>query len=117
MSVEYSQSVKMSSAHDLAIDYDDAAPHHADMVDNAQIIAGRLKLLREALDLNQAELCRRTGLAPNRWNQYETGERPITVAAAAILCEAFGVTLDWIYRGDRSGLPDRILTKIPLRAA
>jgi len=71
-------------------------------------VAHRLRSMREALGLNQADFARSIDIAANRWNQYEKGERMITLAVATACCEAHGVTLDWIYRGDPSGLPMRL---------
>lgn len=83
------------------------------MPDTIMVIASRLFALREyALNMSHAELCRRTGLAENRWSQYESGKRRITVDAASSLKDEFGVTLDWIYFGDRSGLPSALATKL-----
>ena len=85
-------------------------------MDQVNVIAKRLITLREAVEPSAAELCRRTGLAANRWSQYESGERPITLAAATILCDKYGVTLDWIYRGDESGLPARLIKSMSIAA-
>lgn len=79
-------------------------------------IAKRLLILRKSLDISAADLCRMTGLAPNRWSQYESGERRITLGAAMLLCDKYGVTLDWIYRGDESGLPVRLIERMPTAA-
>ena len=49
-------------------------------------------------------------------NQYESGERKITVPVTTRLKDAFGITLDWIYAGDPSGLPKRIADRL-LKAA
>lgn len=77
-------------------------------------IASRLEMTRDALEINAAELCRRTGIKPNQWSQFinPAKKRRITIDAALRLCEEFGLTLDWIYRGDPSGLPDRLVRKI-----
>ena len=85
-------------------------------MDQVKNIAKRLLLLREAMGLSGADLCRMTGFAPNRWSQYESGDRRITLDAATVLCEKFGVTLDWIYRGDESGLPVRLVERFTLAA-
>lgn len=85
-------------------------PTHLDL------IAFRLRSTRLALELSQAELCRLTGIATNTWNQYEKGISRPELDKALILCEKLGITLDWIYRGDPSGLPLRITEKLrPLR--
>jgi transcriptional regulator with XRE-family HTH domain len=54
----------------------------------------------------------RANLKPNRYNQYESGARPLTIVAALNICDQYGVTLDWLYRGDRSTLPHRLAIDI-----
>lgn len=78
----------------------------------AKQIARRLKATREALGLNQAELCRRAGIERNAWNMFEKGTRQITVTNAVRLYEAFGVTLDWVYLGLRRGLDGELQEKL-----
>jgi transcriptional regulator with XRE-family HTH domain len=68
-------------------------------------IATRLRHTREALRVNQREFARRANLKPNRYNQYESGARPLSIEAALRICDEYGITLDWLYRGDRSRLP------------
>lgn len=82
------------------------------MAQTTEQIARRLTQLLEALKINAAELCRQTGLSTNRWSQYETAERRITLDAALILCDRYGITLDWIYFGDISGMPQRLISKM-----
>jgi transcriptional regulator with XRE-family HTH domain len=47
----------------------------------------------------------RANLKANRYSQYESGTRSLTIEAAQRICDGYGVTLDWLYRGDRSRLP------------
>lgn len=68
-------------------------------------VAERLRVSREALKLSQATLCRTTGISTAAWNNAETGDARIGVDNAILLCQATGLTLDWVYRGVRSGLP------------
>lgn len=75
-------------------------------------IAQRLALLLGILEIKAAELCRQTGIATNRWSQYETGKRPITLNAAYKLNKQYGITLDWIFLGDESGMPQRLVSKM-----
>jgi transcriptional regulator with XRE-family HTH domain len=75
-------------------------------------IATRLRHTREALGVNQREFATRANLKPNRYSQYETGTRPLTIDAAHTICDEFGVTLDWLFRGDRSTLPHRLAINI-----
>lgn len=107
----------MSSLHDTAVDCDDPTVIIPVMVQSLAAIANRLTLLREALELNQAEICRAIEVQPNRWNQYETGERRITLPVAAKLVDRYGVTLDYIYLGDPAGLPKRIVDRLETEAA
>ena len=71
-------------------------------------IATRLRHTREALGVNQREFAMRAHLSQNRYNQYESGSRPLTIDAAHKICDEYGVTLDWLYRGDRSRLPHHL---------
>ena len=71
-------------------------------------IAARLIQTREALGLTQTELCRSSGIERNTYNQWEKGRNRPDLDKAFLLCETFGLTLDWIYRGDPSGLPSRL---------
>lgn len=69
-----------------------------------QAIGQRLALTRQALGLQQNEFADRAGLAANTYNQFETGKNRPSVEAALALKDAYGMTLDWIYDGDMSGL-------------
>ena len=75
-------------------------------------IAHRLRVTREALGLTQTELCRRTGIATNTYNQWEMGRGRPDLDQAMKLCNAFRYTLDWIYRGDSAGLPGNLALKL-----
>ena len=68
-------------------------------------VAERMRITRKALDLTQAEICRLTGVSPQSWNNAETGDYRIGVDSAILLCQATGISLDWIFRGVRAGLP------------
>jgi transcriptional regulator with XRE-family HTH domain len=76
-------------------------------------IGRRLTKMRETVCPNQAELCRTIGIEPNRWNQYEKGTRRIPPDIAVKVNEQYGVTTDWIYCGDRSGLSVQLNKLLP----
>jgi transcriptional regulator with XRE-family HTH domain len=63
-------------------------------------IAERLTLTRLAISLTQAEFARRAGIGYTTYNNYELEVRVIPYSSAAKLCEAYRITMDWIYRGD-----------------
>lgn len=77
-------------------------------------VADRLQTTVKALEVTPAEICRRTGIKPNALSQYLSGDsgRRITIAAAYAMRDEFRLTLDWIYDGDPSGLPDRLAAKL-----
>ena len=87
------------------------------MRETQKSLGRRLAITREALELSAAELCKRIDCKQNRWSQYESGDRRITLEIAERLCDEFGLSLDWIYRGNRAMLPDAIRVKIPRVAA
>ena len=67
-------------------------------------IGRRLELTRRAIGLTQLDFARRAGLASNSYNQYENGVNRPQIDAALAIVDAYGITLDWIYLGDPSGL-------------
>lgn len=76
-------------------------------------VARRLARTRQALGIkNQQEFGRRAGLSQPKYNQYETGKRMLTLEAALALCDAYNLSLDWLYRGDPSSLPYKLATEL-----
>lgn len=84
------------------------------MARSIPIIAERLVATQQALGISPAELSRRTGIPPNQWTQFTDPKykRRITLAAAYKLKDAFGVTLEWVFDGDRAKLPYDIASKL-----
>jgi transcriptional regulator with XRE-family HTH domain len=74
----------------------------------AQLLAKRLRLTREAMKLSQAEWCRLVGIDPQAWNNYEKARNRISIDEALKVCQATRASLDWIYRG----LPVKLATVI-----
>ena len=75
-------------------------------------IAARLRRTRLALGHSQTELCRIAGIATNTYNQYENAKGRPELDKAILLCDAFNLTLDWIYFGDPAGLPHGLAVKL-----
>lgn len=67
-------------------------------------IAYRLKLTRDVFGLDQKEFAARAGIAANTFNQYETATNVPALEVAHKLCDAYRITLDWIFRGDFGSL-------------
>lgn len=77
-------------------------------------VGERIKATRLALDYkNAAEFGRLVDIAPNALNNYETGRSRPTVEQAVKIARVTGVTLDWIYLGNRANLPHRIVVRLP----
>jgi transcriptional regulator with XRE-family HTH domain len=86
----------------------EARPHPRSI----EAIADRLLRTRLALGLNQTELCARAGLAKNTYNQWECGHGRPGLDYAIQLCEAFDLTLDWIYLGHDGCLRGHLLDRL-----
>jgi len=73
-------------------------------------IAQRLRDTFWALNLKQVKVAGRLGVEPpvlNNWLSDTDGEKRIfPIESAVELCTAYGLTLDWIYRGISYGLPE-----------
>jgi len=83
-----------------------------DTGDLATDVARRLTSARLALGLDQQQFGTRAGLSQPQYNQFDKGKRLLTLAAAMKLCDAYNLTLDWLYRGDPSNLPYKLATSI-----
>lgn len=70
-----------------------------------QDVARRLRLVRAALGMNQQDFGARAGLSQPQYHNFDKGKRLLTLEAALALCEEYSLTLDYLYRGDPSGLP------------
>lgn len=70
-------------------------------------IGQRLKMLRDGFsDDTQRAWANRHGFSPTQYNNWENGTRRIPIECAVRLCEVYGVTLDFVYRGRRDGLSE-----------
>lgn len=108
------------TAGGATLQYTIARPHHMPAPgDNHQrsgrAIGQRVALLREIAGLTQGQLARQIGVSQGTVSAFEKGSRPPGLKAGHRICDVFGCTLDYIYRGDTSGLPMRLLTEINLR--
>lgn len=79
-------------------------------------IGVRLRALRIHLGYTLKEFAELHHWGPTQLTNWETGHRRVTVEAAAKLRERYNVSLDWIYLGIESGLPQQLaksLSSIP----
>jgi transcriptional regulator with XRE-family HTH domain len=68
-------------------------------------VAARLRSARLSLKLTQYRLCKIAGLSSQLWNNAETARARLGLDSAIRFCEVTGFTLDYIYRGQKTGLP------------
>ena len=73
----------------------------------------RIVALRTALGHNQSAFAKLVGVSQPSLANYEAGLRRPEIDRAVQIVTRTGVTLDWIYLGDRSGLPARLLAILP----
>lgn len=66
----------------------------------------RLAALREAHGLTQKDWANANRFNYTQYNNWEKGAMRITIQNAERLCDRYGVTLDWIYRGRLDGLSE-----------
>jgi transcriptional regulator with XRE-family HTH domain len=75
-------------------------------------IGKRIVMLREALGHNQGAFARLVDISQPALANYESGLRRPELDKAFLIVAKTGVTLDWLYLGDRSGLPQRLLALV-----
>ena len=78
----------------------------------AMSIGERLRITRLAMKLTQKSMAHPLSVTREAYTMYETGARIPPWDMAIELTEAWGLTLDWIYKGDLSGLPAHLVEKI-----
>lgn len=76
-------------------------------------IARRITALRMALGLNSMSFAALIGVTQPAMSNYEKGLRRPDLDIGIQFQLRTGVTLDWLYLGDRSGLPGRLLAQLP----
>ena len=69
-------------------------------------IGKRLVNLRKAVDpnLKQHEWAEKNGFGQTQYNNWERGLRRISIDSAALLCDRYGLTLDYIYFGRQDAI-------------
>lgn len=76
-------------------------------------IARRLLALSKALGHNQSSFAQLVEVTQPAMNNYQRGIRRPDLDVGIKIQMRTGVTLDWLYLGDRSGLPARLLALLP----
>lgn len=72
-------------------------------------VGARLAWVRVAVGWTQTAIAKMAGVDQSTWTKWERGERLASVAHVAKVCDTFGCTLDFVYRGKIGGLLRRDL--------
>ena len=76
-------------------------------------IGRRIAALRRVMKMNKTAFAELIGVSQPAVSQYENGVRRPELDVAQRIRMRTGVTLDWIYEGDRSGLSLRWANELP----
>lgn len=83
-----------------------------------QAVGRRLQILRRARDDESAkDISSAVNVQPNTWHYWEIGKNMADVWAMTRVADLTGVTLDYIYMGSVSSLPQGLAAKIRMAAA
>ncbi|TMV14426.1 helix-turn-helix domain-containing protein [Arenibacterium halophilum] len=72
-------------------------------------VATRVRNVREAYGMASGDFARSIGVDPSSYSKIEKGTKPLKMEMGVAVCEAYGVTLDYIYRGRLGDLPEKVL--------
>jgi transcriptional regulator with XRE-family HTH domain len=77
-------------------------------------IGKRLRMLRQVLGHTQEEMAISigSGSGAQMWANYEAGYRRIGTDHALALCQRFGLTMDWVYRGNPGMCDPALMARI-----
>lgn len=90
-------------------------PAVPDKIEYSKVSIGvLLRATREALGLTQTRFAEDANVGLTAYNQYESGKKQPSLATALWLCDTHDLTLDWIYRGDPSGLRYGLAEKLKI---
>ena len=62
-------------------------------------IGERIKSERELLGWSQNRLAKESGMTQSQLSFYESGKRVMYLESARKVCDALGVSIDWLVRG------------------
>lgn len=75
-------------------------------------IGQRIIAVRKAMNMTAADFARHVGFSTATLSNYETGYRRPELDKAMLLVQKTGMTLDYLYLGDASGLPLRLTSRM-----
>ena len=79
-------------------------------------VGARLRAVLKAGGIKHARVVEDCGIGQSTLSNYIRGERPLPGKVAHQLRQRYGITADWLYNGDWTGLPARIHEALPSAA-
>lgn len=77
-----------------------------------QSVGLRLEAMRRALSLSRQDFAISFGLDPSSYTKTVDGEKQLRSEAAYVIAERWGVSMDYIFRGRLSDLPEHLRESI-----
>lgn len=77
-----------------------------------QEMGERLRRSRCEIDENMTRFAEEFGVKNNRWRMWELGEHAADEWVMVAMCDRYGLTMDWLYRGQIESLPPLLQAKL-----
>jgi transcriptional regulator with XRE-family HTH domain len=78
-------------------------------------VAARLEAIRDVMNVGKSNFAESIGLDPSSYSKVISGQKPLKLDYGFALSEVWGVSIDFIYRGDFARLPDDMRRKMIAR--
>ena len=75
-------------------------------------ISNRLRAVRAHFDLSSQDFARRAGVDEKLYSKWESGGNRVSVPGALRIKAAYGISLDFIFDGDRAHLPHAVALSV-----
>ncbi len=75
-------------------------------------VAQNLTLLLQAIGRPDAEIARSIGISSSKLGNWKRGDHYPDPYAAALLCDRYGATMDWIFRSLPYGMPAELADRV-----
>lgn len=83
-------------------------PVASHMDDRPEMVAYRLRRVRMAFGLSKKEFAERAGLKMQTYGPFENCQRDLTLRAAKLIRQTYGVSLEYLYFGVLTDLPTKV---------
>lgn len=83
-----------------------------DQRDSREAVSARLRRVREILGMDKKTFAEGANMTQQAYGPFENGERDLSLIAAKKLRAAYGLSLEFLYFGNKADLPHRIATQL-----